>query len=428
MNDIAYASTRGAPAVSFAEAVLRGLAPDGGLYLPTRIAPFTMPKQPLSFAELALKFLAPYTNCSEQELAHIVGNAFAIPVPLVQVSTHRYVLELFHGPTFAFKDFAARFLAAMLDHVLTEQNERAVIVVATSGDTGSAVADAFAGRERIRIVLTYPAGMVSSVQEQQIVTPRTGVLPLAVRGTFDDCQRLVKTVLEQPTFGSWRTSAANSINIARLLPQATYYAYLAQQLAAAGLNPSTVPVVVPSGNLGNLAGGLLAKQAGVPLGNMIAAHNANRFFPDVLAGTLPDTAKPATIPTVSNAMDVGMPSNYERLREWFGAGVPPPTGISISEADTLAAMHQALHTHGYLACPHTAVGFAAADALVPAGQPHVVLSTAHPAKFPEAVMAGTGTTPSVPEGLENIPAPATVAQIDPNFDALSEVLSSWLTA
>lgn len=423
---ITYQSTRGGPAVSFAEAVVRGLAPDGGLYVPTRVAPFSLATNE-PYADLAVRWLAPYTNFTEPELAAIVGDAFDIPIPLVHVADSRYVLELFHGPTLAFKDFAARFLAKVLHHILQEQNERAVIVVATSGDTGSAVADAFAGLERVRIVLAYPRGMVSSVQEQQIITPREGVLPLAVEGTFDDCQRLVKSMLEQPTFGSWRTSAANSINVARLLPQATYYAYAAQQLAQLGLDPATVHVVVPSGNLGNIAGGLLAKQAGVPLGNFIAAHNANRFFPDVLAGTLPDDTVLATIPTVSNAMDVGVPSNYERLREWFGNGVPAPRAISISEADTFAAMQRA-HAAGYVACPHTAVGFAAADHLLTSGEPHLVLATAHPAKFPEAVTAGTGEAPAVPPALANIEAPTHVARIAPDFAVLQQVIADWLTA
>src|SRR5690625_1427715 len=176
---ITYRSTRGGPAVSFAEAVVRGLAPDGGLYVPTRVAPFTLATNE-PYADLAVRWLAPYTNFTKPELAAIVGDAFDIPIPLVQVADSRYVLELFHGPTLAFKDFAARFLAKVLHHILQEQNERAVIVVATSGDTGSAVADAFAGLERVRIVLAYPRGMVSSVQEQQIITPREGVLPLAV--------------------------------------------------------------------------------------------------------------------------------------------------------------------------------------------------------------------------------------------------------
>lgn len=426
--NLPYVSTRKqAPAVSFFDAVLRGLAPDGGLYVPEYF-----PQLPANwhenatYTDLAVQFIAPYTGLSAAELRDVIGDAFHVPLPIVQLAEQRYVLELFHGPTLAFKDFGARFLARVLDHVLRERDEHALIIVATSGDTGSAVADAFAGAERIRVALVYPDGMVSDVQEQQLTTPRAGVLPLKVNGTFDDCQRLVKTMLAHDRFDGRALSGANSINIARLLPQATYYLYAAQQLLHAGLHPREVTFVVPSGNLGNVTGGILAAQSGMPTAGFVAAHNANRYFPDVLAGKLPATETLATIPTISNAMDVGVPSNYERLRSWFTTHrVPEPTAVSISEAETLHALRREYERSEYVACPHTAVGFAAADQLALEG-PHIVLATAHPAKFPAPVTEALGSAPQVPTALANIPMPASVGTIDPNDAAFAAALRNWL--
>lgn len=425
---IKYVSTRtNAPAVSFFDAVLRGLAPDGGLYVPERFP--SLPDnwyEAETYTDLALQLIAPYTGLTQDELRDVVGDAFHIPLPLVQLSEHRYVLELFHGPTLAFKDFGARFLARTLDHILRDRDEHALIVVATSGDTGSAVADAFAGAQRIRVALVYPGGMVSDVQEQQLITPRPGVLPIKVNGTFDDCQRLVKKMLTHDRFDDRALSGANSINIARLLPQATYYLYAAQQLLLAERNPSETMFVVPSGNLGNLTGGMLAQQSGMPTAGFVAAHNANRYFPDVLAGVLNPDATPATIPTISNAMDVGVPSNYERLRTWFAQqAMTPPQALSIDEAATLVALKNEYARSEYIACPHTAVGFAAADQRLPEA-PHIVLATAHPAKFPGPVTDALGIRPPVPEALVDIPKPDAVATIEPHIDAFQWAVRNWL--
>ncbi|WP_119360328.1 threonine synthase, partial [Meiothermus luteus] len=358
-----YHSTRD-PAkalLGFEEALLRGLAPDGGLYLPEQVPQLSpaLWRSASSLAEVGVRVLGAWLGkeLTFEELEPIVHEALNFPAPLVPLEEGLFVLELFHGPTLSFKDFGARTMARLMQHFLRKRGERRIILVATSGDTGSAVADGFAGQENIQVVLLYPKGLVSEVQERQLIVRRPGVRCFAVEGTFDDCQRLVKEAFVDPELAHLPLSSANSINIGRLLPQALYYLWAARQLESQALN-----FCVPSGNLGNLTGGVLAALMGQPVQRFIAAHNANRFFPEFLAGRREAFQFYPTLATLSNAMDVGAPSNFERLYHLLG---PERLrgwvwGTAVDDEATLAQMRATYERHGYLACPHTAVGLEAA--------------------------------------------------------------------
>ncbi len=405
-SPIRFVSTRGqAPAASLEDALLGGLAPDGGLFVPTHIpsVPSADWQTPTSFSELASRLLSPWTapDVSPDALAAIVHDALDFPVPLVPLKgpgwESVYVLELFHGPTLSFKDFGARTMARLMGHFMRRRREHLTILVATSGDTGSAVADGFAGQEDISVVLLYPKGRVSPTQERQLITARPGVTALAVDGAFDDCQRLVKAAFQDDALAHLLLSSANSINIGRLLPQMLYYFWAARRLGG-----DEVVFCVPSGNLGNLTGGVLAALGGLPVRRFVAAHNANDFFPRFLSGAAEDFA--ASVPTRSNAMDVGAPSNFERLRRLLSNEDLRRRiwGTSVSDEETLQSMRRVHETTGHVADPHTAVGLEAARRYrehTGDDTPIIVLSTAHPAKFPETVHDALGFGPEPPERL-----------------------------
>lgn len=432
---IQYYSTRNphrAP-LSFEDALLKGLAPDGGLYVPDRV-PTVDPANWLSarsLPELAVSVLRHWLEpeIPLAELEAILHDALDFPCPLVRLGDDLFVLELFHGPTRSFKDFGARTMARLMQHFLRRRGERRVILVATSGDTGSAVADGFAGQDNIEVVLLYPLGKVSDVQERQLIVRRPGVRALAVRGSFDDCQRMVKEAFVDPELAHLPLSSANSINIGRLLPQALYYLWAAQQLATEhGLSPQRLNFCVPSGNLGNLTGGVFAALMGQPVQRFLAAHNANHFFPDFLAGKAEAYGFHPTIATVSNAMDVGSPSNFERLlhllgpermRAWFW-------GTTVSDEATLERMRETHRAYGYLACPHTSVGLEAqARYRAETGDrtPLVTLACAHPAKFPEAVSSALGIPAPKDGALEALWQRETqVTTVEPSLQALRQVL------
>lgn len=415
-----YVSTRGGgDAVPFREALLDGLAPDGGLYVPTEI-----PALPADWAtasdraDLGARVLADWLP-EVADLDALVADALSFPIPLVSLGDGVFVLELFHGPTLSFKDVGARTMARLMADAL--QGEEVTILAATSGDTGSAVADGFAGVPGVRVVLLYPKGGVSDVQERQLIVKRDGVQALAVEGTFDDCQRLVKAAFAERTPGDRRLSSANSINIGRLLPQMLYTTWALRQLGA----PATV--VVPSGNLGNLTAATLARRAGLPITGFVAAHNANDGFVRFLAGA--DAPASASVPTLSNAMDVGVPSNLERLRSLFSDADLRALvhGEAVSDDETLVAMRRVHDATGYVADPHTAVGLEAVRRRRADGEtgPMIVLSTAHPAKFPEAVAEATGVTPRTPPRLAALwDAPTAVETIPADLGALQAHLAS----
>ena len=401
-----YASTRGTgEAVSFAEALLAGLAPDGGLFIPDRIPKMSPAdwQEPDRFTTLAQRVLEPWLKAEvpRDTLAALVDDAFSFPVPLVPLQGDGwdgvFVLELFHGPTLSFKDFGARTMARLMGYFLEDRTERLTILVATSGDTGSAVADGFAGQEHIRVVLLYPKGQVSPVQERQLIAARPGVQTYAVAGTFDDCQRMVKAAFVDDDLAALTLSSANSINIGRLLPQMLYYVWAVGQGAF-----DEVAICVPCGNLGNLTGGVMAALGGLPVRRFLAAHNANDAFPRYLRGE--NVAFGASVRTLSNAMDVGAPSNFERLKTLLGDAAMRQMiiGDRVDDAATTASMRRVYETTGYVADPHTAVGLETVRRYRRTTGDEgafVVMSTAHPSKLPETVTQALGFEPERPERL-----------------------------
>jgi threonine synthase len=420
-----YSTTGNCSETTWKSAVLSGLAPDGGLYLPTQIP--TLPSAlmtkaaSLSFPELCFELASLFLGdeVDSDTLRHICSESFSFPVPVVPTASNVSVIELFHGPTCAFKDFGARFMARLFRHFLgTSQQSPLTVLVATSGDTGSAVANAFfdiSAEPPIRVVILFPKGKVSLVQEKQMTTLGHNVTALEVDGTFDDCQRLVKQALADHELTQRTTlTTANSINIARLLPQMFYYVWAALQSSTQG--PPLF--VVPSGNLGNLTAGILAARAGLPVSGFIAACNANDVFPQYISsGTL---SPRASIETISNAMDVGNPSNVARVIDLVREQSLSLAATSITDAETLAAIKQVYETSGYITDPHTAVGFAAVERLRKGNSPHaLVLATAHPAKFSGTVSAALGFEPTPPPQLvEALRKPSQKVGIGVSYDEL----------
>jgi threonine synthase len=402
---ILRSTRRASPAVSFREALLRGLAPDGGLYLPTELPPLAPGAlaswQGLPVSETAVRLLSHMVGdeFDREAFESLVRGAFSFPAPTVPVSDGLSVLELFHGPTMAFKDFGARFLARTFGYLLAERGDHATILVATSGDTGSAVAQGFFGVPRVQVVVLYPAGKVSRFQEAQMATLGGNVRAVRVPGTFDDCQGLVKRAFLDDSLASLNLSSANSINIGRLLPQAVYY--VASWLDAGGPDAGEIVFAVPSGNLGNLTAGVIAQRLGLPVSRFIAAANVNDVLPAYLAtGTY--TAKPA-VATISNAMDVGDPSNFPRLAQLHADALGELranlAGWSVTDAETRRVIREVYREHAYLLDPHGAVGMAAAlHARRALGErrPIVALATAHPAKFADVIHQELGIDPPLP--------------------------------
>jgi threonine synthase len=429
-----FISTRsaGAAPVTLAEAVRRGLAPDGGLYVPTAISAMTPAEfealRGRSLGEVATALIAPLVEESfdRATLDRLMGEALDFPVPLVPLGAGRYVLELFHGPTLAFKDVGARTMARWMAAVAAGGDARPLtVLVATSGDTGGAVAQAFHRVPGTRVVVLDPHGRVSRVQEVQFTTLGDNVSAVAVEGTFDDCQRLVKAAFADTTLGeTYRLTSANSINIGRLLPQMAYYAWAALQLPA-GTPPPTM--VVPSGNLGNLTAGVMAARRGVPVGHFVSATTINDPFPRYLtSGTF--TPQDA-VPTLASAMDVGHPSNLERLTWLYDGDVArmreAVTGVVVTDDEVQATIRALQAEHGYIADPHTAVGWLGARKAGRHGDgPVVVLATAHPAKFPEVVEPTLGAAVALPPALaERLALDVVATHIPPRLEALAAVLA-----
>ncbi len=412
--------------LSFKEALLKGLASDGGLFLPDSI-PKLEPKEwqnASTLPELGFNVLRHWLGheISDEVLEPLLADALNFDIPLHPLYEDIYLLELFHGPTLSFKDVGARTMARLMSHFLAEEDKQATILVATSGDTGSAVADGFANQENINVVLLYPKGKVSKVQERQLIVRRKGVRTFAVEGNFDDCQRMVKEAFFAKKLKHLPLSSANSINIGRLLPQTLYYIWAVKNLEM--LSPN---ICVPSGNLGNLTGAILAAQMGLQINQFIAAHNANNFFPNYLNKLAQPYDFKTTIATLSNAMDVGAPSNFERLHNILGNDALRQSiwGISISDEDTKKRLKQIYGATNYLACPHTAVGIEAAKRYreqTGDTTPIISLSTAHPAKFPSA-LTEVGLVAPKHKTLENLwQQEIEVETIAPNLDALCESL------
>ena len=404
-----YQSTRGQEGLlRFRDALLAGLAQDGGLLSPDYI-PVISPdiwNRADDLPSMASRILSEWIGdgIPTAMLSNILDDALSFPLQLIPLQGEGYknifVLELYHGPTMSFKDFGARTMARMMGHYLSASSEKLTILVATSGDTGSAVADGFADQDAVQVVLLYPKGKVSPTQELQLVVERKGVTTLAIEGTFDDCQRLVKEAFQDETLKDLSLSSANSINIGRLLPQMLYYYW------AVVHGSFEAPVFsVPSGNLGNLTAGMLAHLSGLPIHRFIAAHNRNDFFPNYLNGTRSSFA--ASVQTPSSAMDVGAPSNFERLQSLLSdeALQRKVWATSVSDDATLHRLRHAYERTGYLADPHTAVGIESVlryQKEVGTEKPCIVLSTAHPAKFPEVIKQAIGNEPETPKALTDL--------------------------
>ncbi|GAB1597052.1 threonine synthase [Lysobacter sp. PAGU 2638] len=421
-------STRGnAPAVDVDSALAAGLAPDGGLYVPETIPRTTGIDPAGGLARTAAALLAPYFEDSRiaAALPAICDDAFDFPAPLRRLDNDTFVLELFHGPTAAFKDFGARFLARAVGALRRPDDRETTILVATSGDTGAAVAAAFHRRPGFRVVVLYPDGRVSPRQAHGLGCWGDNVRALRVDGTFDDCQRLVKQALsdtalrERITLGS-----ANSISLGRLLPQAAYYAQ--SSLAFHRERGQPLNVVVPTGNLGNATACWLARRMGLPIGDIVLACNANDVLPRYFAGE--DYTPAPTRATLANAMDVGAPSNFERLRHGHASDADlrdAMRAVSVDDAGILAAIDAHHARHDEAICPHTATGFDVLARLRANGdaRPWAVVATAHPAKFETIVEARLGRRVDPPPALAACLArPANAEPMAASYDALVDVL------
>ena len=398
-----YFSTRDKSQKCFAlaDAAFMGLAPDGGLFLPERVPQIDMARveelAAVSYADMAI-YLAQsvFDDVDVAALERVVRDAYDFPIEMRELGDGLYTLELFQGPTHAFKDFGARFMGRMTG--LLNDGGELVILTATSGDTGSAVANGFYGVEGVRVVILYPDGKVSPLQEAQMTTLGGNIHPLKVKGNFDDCQRMVKSMFRDEALRKEvRITSANSINLLRWLPQSFYYfyGYCAWKRMTGRDNPE---VVVPSGNYGNLTAGMFARRMGLPLKGFVAASNANDVVPEFLQS---EVYRPrASVQTVANAMDVGDPSNFERMMQLCGEDIAAlrgeVRGFSCSNEEIKQAIAEIYNKYRYLSDPHSAVGYLATKQL---GVDGFWLSTAHAAKFGEVVEPVAGVAPELPKSL-----------------------------
>ena len=420
--------------VSSHEAVIKSISGTSGLYMPEFIPVLpdsfytTLPD--LSLQEIALEVSKAMLgdDVPYNELQQIVDDALNFPIPLKQLGENLFVLELFHGPTLAFKDVGARFMAGLFQHLLKNENKEVVIMVATSGDTGSAVANAFYNKKGIKVVILYPSGKVSDLQEKQLTTMGGNITALEVNGDFDDCQRLVKLAFADKKLNSQlNLTSANSINFARLFPQSFFYFHALAQL---GKVNKPVVMSVPSGNLGNLTAGLMAKKMGLPVHQFIAATNRNRIVPDYLKS---GEYKPQqTVHTISNAMDVGNPSNFPRLLEIcqkrHDVIVSQIKSYSFDDGQNRSAMTELQNLYSYQADPHGAIAYLGLKEYGLSDDYYsIFLETAHPAKFPDEVEKATNNPVSIPETLSELVNLTTKSvTISTNYQELSEQLTKMV--
>jgi threonine synthase len=434
MSDLRFSSSRGgAPSVTLSEAIRRGLAPDGGLYVPTRlpsvdVASFAASSRLPEIARLSLAgfFEGDRLQPALGEIADAALNFDAPTTPVTAAEDRLFALELYHGPTAAFKDFGARFLAECLQRLEGDTRQPLTILVATSGDTGGAVAAAFHLRPWVRIVILYPKGLVSPRQQQQLTCWGDNVISLRIDGTFDDCQRLVKEAFVDVTLRTkHRFSSANSINIGRLLPQMVYY--VASSLDVQRRTGAKPSFIIPAGNLGNAFAAVWARALGFPIGRIILAHNANRTVPDYLQSGIWQPRP--SVPTLASAMDVGNPSNMERIRALY----PTVDSIreelsaySVDDATIRARIGEDFMHYGREWCPHTATAaevYARLSAQERRDHPWVLVATAHPAKFNEVVEPIIGKTVDIPESLARLlRLPQHFLDLPPTLQAVAAAL------
>ncbi len=428
-----YSLNKKAPSVDFRTATIHGQAPDGGLYFPEAI-PF-LPNDFIneinyfSKEEIALQVITPYVGNTipRSELQRIAAETVAFDFPLARITENISSLELFHGPTLAFKDVGARFMSRCLGYFMQGQAQKVTVLVATSGDTGGAVANGFYGVDGVDVVILYPSGKVSPIQELQLTTLGHNITALEVEGRFDDCQQMVKSAfgdadLQKALF----LTSANSINVARWLPQQFYYFYAWQQWA----DKDHPPVIsVPSGNFGNICAGILAHQSGLPVQHFIAACNANDIVPQYLkSGTYQSREAVATL---SNAMDVGNPSNFVRVLEIFKQEFQSLKGKlhadTVTDEETKETLARVYRHHDYLLDPHGAVGYLALERYLQQhpGQKGYLLETAHPVKFPDAVEEATEKKIDYPASVQSLLGNEKKSiRMEPLFSALKDYLLS----
>jgi threonine synthase len=435
MSDIKFFSTNGHPErVDFRQALLVGQAPDKGLYMPEGIPVIPLSKilqfSRMSYPEIAYQVVKPYLGdlVADEAFRAMLQDAYNFDVPVEKVYDGKYILRLDRGPTCSFKDFAARLMGRLMQHFLKKDGKSAIILTATSGDTGSAVAHAFYGLENISVVILFPEKEVTQRQRRQMTTLGKNVFPIAVDGKFDDCQALVKQAFADPDLKGLSLSSANSINMGRLLPQAVYYFYAYSRTASDG---SAIVFSVPSGNFGDLMGGLIAMKMGLPVHKFIAATNENDEFPNFVKTGIYKPIRPSEN-CISNAMNVGHPSNLARLFCLYG-GQMDETGhvnkqpdmqalredlfaVSISDEETRRTIKEAYSQYKVLLEPHGAVGWAGLARYlkdVEDWSPCVSLETADPAKFPEEIVRLTGVNPPLPKAM------ARLDQLEEHFDKIN---------
>jgi threonine synthase len=405
-----YSTNNKSVTANFKEATIQGQAPDKGLYYPSQIP--SLPKdfiegiEKISREEIALKVIDPYVGDSipKNELQRIVSETIAFDFPLVPITENILTLELFHGPTLAFKDVGARFMSRCLGYFVKNENKKVTVLVATSGDTGGAVANGFYNVDGVNVVILYPSGKVSSTQEVQLTTLGKNITALEVDGSFDDCQQMVKNVfadedLRKKVF----LTSANSINVARWLPQQFYYLFAYQQWK----DKNNPPVIcVPSGNFGNICAGLLAYRSGLPASHFIAACNANDTVPQYLNSGNYQIKK--SVATISNAMDVGNPSNFVRILEMFdnnfGSLKNVLSSYSVSDEETKSTIEKIFREKNYVLDPHGAVGFLALEKYLyqQPGKKGFFLETAHPSKFYDVIEPVIHERVQIPDSLKTL--------------------------
>ncbi len=430
-----FVSTRGGPAVSLDTALVNGIAPDGGLYVPVELPTFSVDDfaAAATIPEVAAILLEPFFTDSSlrDDLDNVLAETFSFPIPVTplpgddgQVS----LMELYHGPTAAFKDVGAGFLAACLTRLEGDESSPLTILVATSGDTGGAVAAAFNDRPGMRVVVLFPDGRVSARQAHQLTCWSDNVLSLSVTGAFDDCQVLVKSALADDALNShYRFSSANSINIGRLLPQSTYYADASlRHYRATGKKPG---FVIPTGNLGNALACIMAREMGLPIGPIVLATNANRTIPEYFE-TL-EWIPRASVQTLASAMDVGDPSNMERLRNIIGEAdvLRDCLGVlSVDDEQIEASIREDYTEFGFATCPHTATAshtWRQFDQDLRTANDWILVATAHPAKFETIVEPLIGEVVPLPDELaEILSRPSHSESIDPRLDALAAAMGA----
>jgi threonine synthase len=444
-----FSTNLASPEVSFREALLQGLAPDGGLYLPYSFPVLTQ-NELKSFSgkdyhEIAFIILNKFIGeeIDSHDLADLCREAYNFDIPLEKVLQRKYIMRLDQGPTASFKDFAARMMSRLMQYYLTLDNQQLTILTATSGDTGSAVANAFFGMKNIRVIILYPAGEVTPMQRKQMTTLQGNIKVISVDGKFDDCQKLVKTAFQDPLLSHMPLSSANSINIGRLLPQTVYYFYAWSRLSTS-LNDRAI-FSVPSGNFGNLMGGLIAKRMGLPAESFIVATNENREVPEFLKT---GSYKPIipSVNCISSAMNVGHPSNLARIIDLYGgnmdedgnvSGEPNMDlmrkelyGVSVSDAITKVTISDVHRKFNTILEPHGAVAWKGIEEYIRSirgsasgNKLFVSLETAHPAKFPEELKQIIGRDPDLPRTLSGLTGKKEdFISIENNYENLKHII------